>query len=84
MKTLSEMSPAEVRHTLDLFAVDAAVASYRRRFPKATEDEAWQWAVVHKGQFRTRAVNMLAAVLLCEEEKSGQGQSVAPDRSATR
>ena len=64
---LDDLSPEEVRKTLSLFAARIGAAQFKRCNPDADEVDAWAWGIAHRRKFASRAVTMLAAVLLADE-----------------
>lgn len=64
---LSDMTPADVRHTLRVIATRLAADDYRRRNRRATVAETWSWAARNQYLFADDALNALALILLAEK-----------------
>lgn len=75
---LQEMSAAQVRRALAVFAVDLGAAHYCRKHPGCEPDEALAWAVAYRGRFADDALTVMAAVVLAGEKEGGQSVAPAP------
>jgi hypothetical protein len=76
MSVLS-MSPPELRRAIVVFATGMASAEYRRRHPRASEDDAWSWGIAHRFEFTEDALTAFA-LMAAIGEKTGGGRPPVP------
>jgi hypothetical protein len=78
MKKLDDMTPAEVRRSLQLLAVELGACHYRRRHPNAEPETAWEWGIANRKQFDEKAADVLALLLAVAEKEEGAGSFPPP------
>jgi hypothetical protein len=60
MISFREMTPTELRHTIQVMAIDFARAAFQRLNPRAGDEAAGVWAGRNWQRFEARAIDFLA------------------------